>query len=78
MRQKFLFTDNKHRKLFVIKQSKGCKFTPKMHQNTFGGGEALMCSLAAMGAYFQGEWVKGRKVQGPTYYYYYYYYLLRH
>jgi len=29
--------DNKHRKLFVVKQSKGCKFMPYMHQNTFGG-----------------------------------------
>ena len=29
--------DNKHRKFFVIKQSDGCKFMPKMHQNTFGG-----------------------------------------
>jgi len=29
--------DNKHRKLFVIKQSKGCKLMPKMHQNAFGG-----------------------------------------
>ena len=28
---------NKHRKLFVIKQPKGCKFMPKIHQNTFGG-----------------------------------------
>ena len=28
--------DNKHRKLFVIKQSNGCKFMPKMHRNTFG------------------------------------------
>jgi len=25
------------RKLFFIKQSKGCRFMPKMHQNTFGG-----------------------------------------
>jgi len=33
----FLLMDKKHRKLFVIEQSKGCKFTPKMHQNTFGG-----------------------------------------
>ena len=33
----FLLMDNKHRKLFVIKQSKGCKFMPKMHQNAFGG-----------------------------------------
>ena len=29
--------DNKHRKLFVIEQRKGCKFMPKMQQNTFGG-----------------------------------------
>jgi len=28
--------DNKHGKLFVIKQSKWCKFVPKMHPNTFG------------------------------------------
>jgi len=48
--QNFLLMDNKHRKLFVTKQSKGCKFMPKMHQNTFGSrappepaGE-LMCS----------------------------------
>jgi len=31
-----LLMDNKHRKVFVIKQSKGCKFMPKIHQNTFG------------------------------------------
>ena len=24
-------------KLFVIKQSKGCKFMPRMHVNTFDG-----------------------------------------
>ena len=29
--------DNEHMKLFVIKQSKGCKFMPKMHENIFGG-----------------------------------------
>jgi len=34
----FLLTDNKHRKLFIsLKQSKVCKFMPKMHQSTFGG-----------------------------------------
>jgi len=33
-----LLTDNKHRKLFVIKQPKECKFMRKMHRNTFGGG----------------------------------------
>jgi len=26
----FLLMDNKHRKLFVVKHSKGCKFMPKM------------------------------------------------
>jgi len=30
-----LLMNNAHRKLFVIRQSKGCKFLPKMHQNTF-------------------------------------------
>ena len=33
----FLLMDRKLRKLFAIKQSKGCKFTPKVHQNAFGG-----------------------------------------
>ena len=33
----FLLTYIKHIKLFVIKQSKGYKFMPKTHQNTFGG-----------------------------------------
>ena len=33
----FFSVDNKHRILFVIKLSKGCKFMPQMHQNTFGG-----------------------------------------
>jgi len=28
----YLLTDNKHRKLSVIKQSDGCKLMPKMHQ----------------------------------------------
>ena len=31
----FLLIDNKHRKLFTIKQSNGCKFMSKMHRNTF-------------------------------------------
>ena len=33
----FLLVENKHRKLFVRKQSKGCKFMSTMHQNMFGG-----------------------------------------
>jgi len=52
--------DNKHRKLFVIKQSKGCKFMPKMQQNMFGGQAwnrwVSLCTspdpLATMAAYF--------------------------
>ena len=28
---------SKHGKLFVVKQSQGCKFMPKMHKNTFSG-----------------------------------------
>jgi len=35
-----LLMDNKHGKLFVSKQSKGCEFVPKMHQNTFRGRAA--------------------------------------
>jgi len=30
-------TGNKRIKLLVMKQSKGCKFVPKMHKNTIGG-----------------------------------------
>ena len=33
--------DNKHVKLFVIKQSKWCRFMCKMHQNTLGGPDPL-------------------------------------
>ena len=36
-RGNILLMDNKHRKLYVIKQWKGCKFISEMHQNTFGG-----------------------------------------
>ena len=56
-----LVTDNKHRKLFVIKRSKGCKFMPKIQQKEWRPGSArtrwgILCALpdllAAMGAYF--------------------------
>ena len=33
----FGLMDNKRRKLLFIKQSRGCKFKPNMHRNTFGG-----------------------------------------
>ena len=46
---KSLLMYNKHRKLFVIKQSKGCKFMPKIHQNTFGS--RALPGTAAWGAY---------------------------
>ena len=35
--ENFLLMDNKHGKLFIIKQSIGCKFMLKRRQNTFGG-----------------------------------------
>jgi len=53
--------DNKHEKLFIIKQSKGYKFMPQMHQVRLAAGlrsdplRELMSSpfpLSAMGAYF--------------------------
>ena len=71
--ENFLLMENKHRKLFAIKQSKRCKFMPKMHQNTFGGrappdplGE-LICSpdsLVAMGAYFYVGGREGERREG--------------
>ena len=56
-RRNFLSVDNKHGKLFAIKQPKGWKFMPKMHQIIVGGRALaeLMRSprpLAATGAYF--------------------------
>jgi len=69
--RKLFLMDNKHEKLFVTKQSKGCKFMPKMHQNTFGG-RAPPDHLAAMGIYFynrgplirEGRWGEGREKRG--------------
>jgi len=71
--ENFLLMENKHRKLFAIKQSKRCKFMAKMHQNTFGGrappdplGE-LICSpdsLVAMGAYFYVGGREGERKEG--------------
>jgi len=42
-----LLTGNEHRELFVVKQSKGCKFMPKMHRNTFGSARTRWGSLCA-------------------------------
>ena len=56
----FFWWTRNTRKLFVIKQSKWCKFMPKMQQNTFGGralqgpaGELMRSPdpVTAMGAY---------------------------
>jgi len=68
--------DDKHRKLFVIKHSKECKYVPEMHQNTFGGQLRArwgsLCAppelLTAIGGLLlrggregeRGEWRKGR------------------
>ena len=59
--------ENKHGKLFVIKQSEGCKFVPKMHQNTFGGWAP---TGPARGELMEGLLLRGRregKGRGPTY-----------
>jgi len=57
--------DNKHGKLFVIKQSEGCRFMPKMHQNTFGGrgtaGGAYARPSSRNEAYFLRKGGKGRE-----------------
>jgi len=64
----FLLIDNKHRKLFTIKQSNGCKFMSKMHRNTFVVRVPFMRSPRHpshnKGAYFygeRGEGLKGRR-----------------
>jgi len=49
--ENYLLMDNKHRKLFVITQSGGCKFMPKMH-------------LAAIGPTSKGEEREGREERG--------------
>jgi len=52
--------DNKHRKLFVIKQSKGCKFIPKkLRPDPLGELIRSHRSLVPNDAYF-----KGRKRRG--------------
>ena len=57
----FTLMDNKHGKLFVVKQSKECKFMPKLHQSrlrlaaglcTDPLGEPVRSPFTAMGAYF--------------------------
>ena len=58
-------SDNKHGKLVFIKQSKGCKITPEMHQNTIsgrtppglaGGAYALPRPLSRMGVLTSKGW----------------------
>jgi len=53
----FLLLDNKHRKLFVIKQSEWCKFMPKMHQNALSQDPYPQWGLLVRGR---------RKGRGPT------------
>jgi len=71
-----LLMDNKHMKLVVIKQSRGCKFMPKMHQNTFGGGAAPGSAARAYalprppsrnGGLLLIRWREGKGGEGPTY-----------
>jgi len=56
-----LLTGNKNRKLFATKQSKACKFTPKMLENTFGG-LALPGPAGGANAHPQTSWPQW----GPT------------
>jgi len=69
----FLLVDDKHRKLFAIKQPKGCKFMLKMHLNTFGQDPlrgSLCFPLAPLlhwGPTSQGREARGeREGEGPT------------
>ena len=63
----FLLMDNKRRKLFVIRQSKGCKFLPKMRQNTLAhtrqGAYALPRSPSRNGGLLLRR--RGKR-RGPT------------
>jgi len=52
--RKIHLMDNKH----VNKQSKGCKFLPKIHQNTF------MCSPDSLGPASKGNRREGREEDG--------------
>jgi len=52
-----LLMDNKHRKLFVIKQSKGCNFMPQIYQNTFTGR-----TRSPAGGTSAGFWLGAKKI----------------
>jgi len=66
--------DNKSRELFVTMQSKGCKFMPKMRQNTFGGrascgpaGETpVQTPVAAMAKGREGRRETAAEERGPV------------
>ena len=80
----FILMDNKHRKLFVIKLSRECKVTPKIHPDTFGGsprlhtrkGDQLLSvkrwsTFKADGREVIGDWKGGRRetpAQSPSEY----------
>jgi len=71
----FLLMDSKHRKLFVIKQSKGCRFMPKMHQSTFGSwalpgpaGGAYVLPQNRPHSRNGGLFVKGRESREGVYF----------
>jgi len=53
----FLLLNNKHRKLFVIKQSEWCRFMPKMHQNALSQDPYPQWGLLVRGR---------REGRGPT------------
>jgi len=57
--------DNIHMKLFVIKQSKGRNFIPKMHQNTFGGRAPQWGRTSKGGAREEWGMEKGGEGKSP-------------
>ena len=64
-----LLVDNKHRKLFVVKQSKGCKFMSKcsiirLAASPKPAGRAYVYRVAAVGPTSERDGRQGRKERG--------------
>ena len=55
--------ENKHRKLFVTRQSIKCRLVPKMHQNTFGASPSRNGSLHLSGGR-RGKVQRGKEGRG--------------
>ena len=53
--------DDKHRKLFVIEQSKGCRFMPIMDRNTLGQPGSTGGAYAQWGPTSKGDQREGNE-----------------